>query len=283
MVFEVEMRYGLAMQKPFVLACVLLASYSLQAVPSTELKAKYEPIIQRNPFGLKPIIAPPVATNTQPKPPEPKSLIYLTGITSIGYPKYPKKAYLLLKEEAGKKETNYLSFVEGQKQKDIEVLAINEKDRTVRIRNSDGEILLSFKTHGITNAVAAVPTAGRPGAPGIPMPGSPGGPGAIPPPPALPGAQPPTAAVGGTGPQPIASDDYSRPTIQNSNMRGVASRRRSDLIAPAPAAAPAVQGQPGAGQQGAPQVDAAQQYINLLAEEEMARRRGDFFPPTPPP
>jgi hypothetical protein len=290
-VFEWEMRYGLSMRKRFVITCALVGSltgsFSLQAIPSPELKAKYEPIVQRNPFGLKAIIVPPTQVATNVAPPAPKNEIYLTGITSIGYPKFPKKAYLMVREQTGKKETNYLTFVEGQKLKDIEVLAINPKDRTVKIRNSDGEVLLSFKTHGITNAVAAVAQLPRPGVPGM-QPG-PGGqgiqggnvPGGIPPP-ALPGGQP-TASLGGSAPPPLptGTEDYSRPSIQN-NMRGVASRNRNrgDLaVVPAPGAEGLGQPQ----QQPQQQVDAAEQYLKLLSEEEIARRQGKFFPPTPPP
>lgn len=298
MVFKTRMLYALNMRKSLVCACVFMAVFlgglSLHAIPSQELKTKYEPIIQRNPFGLKPILVTPPQVVTNVTPPAAKTEIYLVGITSVGHPTIPKRAYLVFKEQSGKKATNYGTFKEGHKQFGVEVLAINEKDRTVKIKSDDaGDVLLSFKTHGITNAVVALPQPGRPGAPGMPTaPGMPGGaPGAIPPPPgggAVPG-QPGTAAIGGGTPPPLTAgnaEDYARPTVNGAPLgtgfRGVPSRMRNrggEIPVPAPGA------QPGGGPQGqqVQEVDAAQQWLNLKAEEEIRRRQGEFFPPTPPP
>lgn len=262
---------------------VVSACLTALAIPSQELKDRYQSIIERKPFNLRPPAPPP--TNNVPSAAEakPKNDIFLTGIASIGYPRVPKKAFLLIKEQSGKRETNYLSLTEGQRMNDIEVMAINEKDHTVRIKTPDtGEILLSFKTHGITNAVVAMPTTGRglvPGAPGA-------APGAIPPPPPMnqpfvpgqPGANP------NQGNPAVAVADPNQPGIvQNSpgNTRSVPSRpmRTRGGEIPPPGnynANPQPQPQPDVA------TDPAQDYLRRRLQEEAAAAAGIPLPPTPP-
>src|SRR4029079_2304968 len=109
----------------------------------------------------------------------------LTGITSVGFPRIPKQAYLMTKEQ--NKSTNYYALSEGIEKDGIKILSIDDLGRKVRVHTDEGEMMLSFQTHGIAPPASAAP--GKPGAPGMPgapgqlIPGQPlpGQPGAIPP------------------------------------------------------------------------------------------------------
>src|SRR5262245_2383570 len=124
-----------------LLALGLIAGKAL-AIPASELKDNYQPIIDRNPFGLKP--PPPPPTNAPPPAAKPKVEIFLTGITSIGYPRLPKQAYLMTKEQS-KKEPTYYALTEGIEKDGIRVLNIDDQAKKVRIQTTEeGEITLSF-------------------------------------------------------------------------------------------------------------------------------------------
>ncbi|MGZ8939111.1 MAG: hypothetical protein ACXW32_07860, partial [Limisphaerales bacterium] len=148
---------------------LVLASSNLQAVPVAQLKENYQSIVERNPFGLKPP-PPPPATNIPPPELKPKVEVFLTGITTIGYPRIPKQAYFYTREQ-GKKDITYYAMSEGDGKDGIHVLNIDHQQRKVRVKMENAETLLSFDTHGVPIAAVA---AGRPlpGAPGsMPMPG----------------------------------------------------------------------------------------------------------------
>ena len=51
------------------------------AIPLSELKDNYQPIIDRNPFGLKPAPPPPTDNPTANVKEKPKLEFFLTGIT----------------------------------------------------------------------------------------------------------------------------------------------------------------------------------------------------------
>ena len=133
---------------------------------------RYEVIHVRNPFGLKD--PPPVVTSLPTNPVAPVNVKF-TGITSdlAG-----KKAWLMIPGQPGGKNPNpqYLSIPEHEKQGDIEVLEINEKDSTVKILNAGTTVELNFKDNGLpTPASLMVPGTGLTphGAPGaLPAPGS---------------------------------------------------------------------------------------------------------------
>ena len=161
------------MHKVLATAGLLLLSSSLQAVPVDQLKENYQTIVVRNPFGLKPPPEPP--KETVPEVPKPKVEVFLTGLTSVGYPRVPKQAYFYTREQ-GKKEITYYTMTEGTEKDGIEVLDIDHEKRKVRVKMENRETILSFETHGVPiAAVAAGGRAGMPGAPGaLPMPGQPG-------------------------------------------------------------------------------------------------------------
>jgi hypothetical protein len=143
------------------------------AVPdASNLKEKYQSISDRNPFGLKPIEVPKPVTNQPPVQPKSKTTIYLTGITSIGYPEIPKHVFLKTEEEGKKAEPKYYSLEEEQSRDGISILQIDEKNKKVKIRTEEGERLLSFATDGIqapsNPAVPGKLPGMQPGAPGVP-------------------------------------------------------------------------------------------------------------------
>lgn len=135
---------------------------------------RYQVIIDRNAFGLKP--APKISTVQTNQPPAPVN-IKLSGITRdfAGL-----KAWMVIPAQTGPgKNANpqYLSIPEHEKQGDIEVLEINEKESTVKILNAGTPVELNFKENGLPTP-AAIPVPGVPinphgivPAPGTPPPG----------------------------------------------------------------------------------------------------------------
>lgn len=190
-----------------VAAGLVLGSSSLHAVPAAQLKENYQSIVERNPFGLKPPPAP--ATNIPPPEVKAKVEVFLTGITTVGYPRIPKQAYFYTREQ-GKKEITYYAMSEGDGKDGIQVLNIDSDKRKVRVKMENAETLLSFDTHGVPVSAAA---AGRPlpGVPGaIPMPGR-NQPGVQPLP--MPGGATPNVSYDGNG-QPIYNQAAYNPAAQ---------------------------------------------------------------------
>lgn len=141
----------------------------------------YQIIIDRNPFGLKPIPPPIVNTaSTEPTNAPPPMEVKLTGIdTLLGYPR------VLLQMQ--NTQTKKLEFPPGlqvnERQGDIEILAIDVQNQTVRIRQGEAETTLDFEKNGVKPQTAGA----TPGSPVPPPPGSPMMPLGIP---APPGASP---------------------------------------------------------------------------------------------
>src|SRR5262245_25439900 len=101
--------------KTGVLLFLLCPGSKVLAIPATELKATYQPIVDRNPFGLRPPAPAPTNNPAAQQKEKPKTEIFLTGITSgitsVGYPRIPKQVYLMTKEQ-NKKEPTYYAFTE---------------------------------------------------------------------------------------------------------------------------------------------------------------------------
>jgi hypothetical protein len=125
----------------------------------------YGAIVERNVFDLHDPPPPKLEPDT-PKGPPPN--IKLNGITTIfGM----KQALISLTKPgaAGKPPTTiFLTLSEGQRKDDVEVLEINPKARTTKIKNEDVESLLNIETN---RAVAGGPAPGG-GAPGAHAPAS---------------------------------------------------------------------------------------------------------------
>src|SRR5207245_967513 len=114
-----------------LLACLTLG-IGAKAVVTDAKDSPYNVIIERNVFSLK---SPVVETNVSP-PTQPATQVQLAGITTIVS---PKRAILQWKEP-GKpgtppgKEQSFI-MIEGQREGIIEVLEINEKAGSVKIKN----------------------------------------------------------------------------------------------------------------------------------------------------
>ncbi len=150
----------------------------------------YLGIVDRNVFGLKPPPPPPDPEANKPPPPP----ITLTGITTILGNKRAlmKTAPTVAKPGEPAKEQSYILTI-GQRDGDIEVLDIDEKAGSVKVRYAGTESTLTFDKNG--PKIAATPL---PAAPAIPVPA-----GAIPPPMAIP-------APAGSSPTPFPS--FGAPT-----------------------------------------------------------------------
>ena len=275
------MEYRLDMRRTFLIVAALgaaVGSSSVLAVPVAELRENYQSIIERNPFGLKPI-PPPVTNNVAEVKEKPKTQIFLTGITSIGYPRFPKQAYIVTQEQ-GSKEPKFYSLSEGDSRDGIRVLNIDPEGRKVRIQMNNQETLLSFQTHGVstTNAIARVPVI-----PSIPVPGTTVR-GPVPLPnagaPAYQGAQ----ASYGRPSQPIPQPGIN--TMQNGSgtaLRQIPSRRMRGVNA---GMNPAV-GQPGQAliqepQQPQEPADMAEEYLRMhLNRQVQEQQSGIPMPPLP--
>jgi hypothetical protein len=101
----------------------------------------YRVIIERNPFGLRPL--PLLPTKVTP-PVQPRDEILLTGITSIG----KLRAYFMSKPLPGH-TPEYYSLGVGERKDDLEVLAIEPQDKAVRVRNAGIDVTMTFLENGV--------------------------------------------------------------------------------------------------------------------------------------
>lgn len=130
----------------------------------------YRTIVDRNPFGLRP--PPPPPTNTTAIAQPPKGDLKLTGVTTYG----TRKAFFMMSDPKGKPEYYTLGIGEGKD--GLEVLEIGEDAKSVRVRNSGIETLMTFASHGVSApATGPAPLPGSPGnpagGPGVPRPTAP--------------------------------------------------------------------------------------------------------------
>jgi hypothetical protein len=166
----------------------------------------YQVIIDRNPFNLRPIPPPSVATAVETNaPPPPAPEIKLTGITTLsGAP----KVFLQVEDKQTKKPEFPPPLAAGDNFHEITVVSIDVDNNTVRIKNGDAETTLDFEKNGVKAAVAATPVP-QPGAP-RPFPTS------VPPAPGLSAAQP--ASLPGRGA--IVSGGMTTPTVPVAGVPG---------------------------------------------------------------
>ena len=172
MVFNHEVRYGIRMNRNEITVACLIGSLAILGradVPTAEHSTSdnpYKTIGERNPFGLKP--PPPPAPAPQPVVDQTKNDLKLTGITSFG----SLKAYFMASDPKTK-TPEYFSLGVDEKKDGIEVLAIDDAAKSVRIRNAGTETLMTFNTHGVAPPTTPLPPmAQAPGIPGgMPLPG----------------------------------------------------------------------------------------------------------------
>ena len=191
---------------------LLLSAGGLRAI--NDLANPYRAITDRNVFGLLPPEPP-----APPTPPTPPANIKLTGITTIFG---NKRALLMVQDTApGGKEQSYM-LSEGQREGDVEVLEINERDGTVKVKNAGNQAMLTFDKDGIKPPTAPL-APGNVSAPAPGMPGMPGGPafvpGASPVPPPAPGGlrQIPSRQVRGADNAAASGGGYGAPSKQGLN------------------------------------------------------------------
>jgi hypothetical protein len=135
-------------------------------------QAPYSAIWLRNVFDLKP--PPPPPSDADPKTNAPPSNVKLTGITTI----FGKAQALFLVQQTGapgkppSAEESYILSV-GDRQGGLEVLNINSKASTVRIKHDGLESTITFETNHPPSGGPGgqVSAPGAPGAPGQTAPG----------------------------------------------------------------------------------------------------------------
>lgn len=152
-----------------------LAAASLLTVLAQARTNPYDVIVERNPFGLKPVPLPPTETNQTAATPPVK--VVLTGITSMFGPN-SKRAFLeMTAQEPGKAAATPKRAMlgEGDREGDIEVISINIEQNIVKIRNGAVESEMTFevpKPGGATPTGQVAATA-PPAAPAAPASGQP--------------------------------------------------------------------------------------------------------------
>jgi hypothetical protein len=132
----------------------------------------YGPIIDRNPFGLKPPPPPVVETNQEPATPPPN--VKLTGISNL----FAKRALLEITEQQAPARpgqppvpggtVNRPILAEGEAMHGVEVVAIDLEKSKVRILvgGSESELTFEVPKPGAGGPVpGAPPVPGRPGQP----------------------------------------------------------------------------------------------------------------------
>ena len=247
-------------EKPlaFGLGGILLAA-AARADVAEPAGNPYQVILDRNPFGLKP---PPAIVATPPTNPVVPANIKFTGITSD---KTGPKAWLMIPGQPGGKNPNpqYLNgLAEHEKQGDIEVLEINEKESTVKILNAGALVELNFKDNGLPTPPSLI----------VPGTGSPphGGPGALPAPGIVPASGTPPPAVKTAGTTTTTAGAASDAMAARYGLRNIPARNLRTT-----AVEPPVQAAEGA-------IDPAVQRVLMEAQKTQAEQQGKAFPPLPP-
>lgn len=154
----------------FAVISALALSAAIQWAGAEAKPNPYGPIIDRNPFGLKPPPAPVVETNQEPAAPPPN--VKLTGISNL----FAKRALLEITEQQGPSRpgqppppggtVNRPILAEGEAMHGVEVVAIDLEKNRVRIRNAGTESELTFEVPKLSGGgPTGPPTPGRPGQP----------------------------------------------------------------------------------------------------------------------
>jgi hypothetical protein len=130
----------------------------------------YQTIPDKNVFKLRdppPVTAPvkPVENSTLPK-------IILNGITTIFGRKMALMKLMLPTKTPGDTGERSLMLREGERENDVEVLQINEKNGSVRVNELGTVLTLTFDRDGAKN-VAATPAPAPASAGSIPLPSTP--------------------------------------------------------------------------------------------------------------
>ena len=160
---------------------VAAVALALVVAPSGSAEVKenpYQVIVERNVFNVHPPPPPPPPGSDTPPPPPPKTVVKLTGITTLGG---TSKALVEITPEPGKPVEKAILKV-GEGTSGVDILAIDVTNATIKVRLANNEFLVGFtnapSAGGVPNPAMA---AARPGMPAIPLPTQPGiVPGAVP-------------------------------------------------------------------------------------------------------
>jgi len=219
----------------------------------------YEPIVLRNPFGIKPVPEPPAQPPAGPPVALPK--VILTGITTMFGP--PKALIEITEAEPGKAASIRRPILrEGEKDGTVEVVSIDAANASVRIKNSGFETNLNFEVA----KSGSVPGGPPPLASGLVAPNVPPVPGMAP------GANP---AAAGTFPGMNAPGVNGNVSMTYNNTPGRAGSSVTTYGANGPGDKPLPLRVPRTDVPGYPNSAA-----NAL--QEAARSRGLPIPPLPP-
>jgi len=219
----------------------------------------YEVIIERNAFGLKPL---PQVTNPPTNPPPPANVKF-TGIHSDST---SKTAFFVVQSPSGK-TPQLFTIPEHEKQGDIEVVEINDKDNSVKILNAGSPMELNFKDNGLPTPMAPV-VPGIPINPGAPLPGIVPAPGTPPP-----GIKTAIATPTGVAPSDAMAARYG---VQPANATAAPALR---TIPARNVRTPPVEPQ---GQSAGTPVDPVLQRRLMEAQKAAAEQAGVRYPPLPP-
>lgn len=237
----------------------------------------YERIITaRNAFGLRPIPPPaPIPEPTNQINVQPSALKLTGVITLLG-----AKHALFVLQEPGKPQLNSELVKEGEKDGNItnlEVLHIDERgtNPSVKVVYGGKELTLNFVDNGLKPPVAPAAAPAAAGTPGRTAPAIAG----VPPPTVRqPAARTTVTPIGtpGTIPSVTGSSGLRNIPVRPTRLGGTSASIRSSG------------GTPGVyqvGSSGSPAeavVPPDQQALMMRAQEEIARRQGMSFPPSPP-
>jgi len=151
-------RSGLSLILLTGMVILLTGSYVLADVKLNP----YDPIVERNPFGLKPPPPPEdPSSKIPPAPPAPPATVELTGITTI---LSSKKALLEIIPGPGKPMIRRIA-VEGERFDSIEVVSIDVDKNEVVVKNGSVITNLTFR---VAKSSPGPATLGNPGA--VPLP-----------------------------------------------------------------------------------------------------------------
>lgn len=126
----------------------------------------YDPIVERNPFGLKPPPPPPDPNDAPKPPPPPLATVELTGITSI---LSSKRALLEIVPGPGKPMLKPI-LAEGERVESVEVVSINVEKNEVTVKNGSVVTNLTFKVAKAAPAPTGPPVPGAVPRPAMPVP-----------------------------------------------------------------------------------------------------------------
>src|SRR5437660_1223069 len=126
----------------------------------------YSGIVDRNVFGLKP--PPPPAPPQEPA--KPPSNIVLTGITTLSGKKRCFITVTGVPRAGAPAAPESMMLMEGQREENIEIVSIDEKNGVVNLKEGEAAVTISFKENGVKGGPPPALVGG--GAP-APAPGAP--------------------------------------------------------------------------------------------------------------